>query len=91
MGTVEAPEGRWCLTADGDRIVAEGDPDAATLFTVGGREVDEAEVERLGGFPAKAEDQPANKAVEAPEADKAEKPKPKKKRAAKKSAKKKGG
>jgi hypothetical protein len=61
-------KGRYFLTADKSRVVREGDPEAATLYTTAGREVDEAEAERLGLLQLEAEG-PEAKAVEAPETE----------------------
>lgn len=63
---------RLWLTADRDRVVEEGDPDAAFLFVTPGKTVPDAEAARLGltkgsKASAKAEDKqadaPANKAA----------------------------
>lgn len=40
--------GRYYLTADKSRVVAEGDPEAAFLYCVPGTELDADEAERLG-------------------------------------------
>ena len=64
---------RLFLTAD-DELVEEGDPRAAFLWAGEGTEVSDEEAERVGyKAPKKAKeaDPPENKAVEAPEADKA--------------------
>lgn len=79
---------RLFLTADKSELVDEDDPRAAFLWAGEGSEVSEEEAKRVGykGGTKKADDepsgsgltvskeadQPANKAVEAPEADKAE-------------------
>ena len=68
---------RLWLTADRDRVVEEGDPDAAFLLGTAGKEIPDAEAERLGltakpqaKQSAPAEDkqaaEPANKARKAP-------------------------
>lgn len=76
------------LTSDRDRVVEDGDPEAAFLLGTAGKEIPDAEAERLGIEPAskkaqaeeKKADEPADKAAAAP-ANKARK-------AAKKTAKK---
>lgn len=55
---------RAYLTADGSRVVAEGDPEAATLYITPGREVDADEAERLGLVALDAQVAAATKAVE---------------------------
>ena len=50
---MKASERLW-LTADGDRVVAEDDPDAAYLFAAEGDELDSAEAKRLGVRDGKA-------------------------------------
>ncbi len=42
---------RLWVTASGDTLVEEGDPDAAFLWAGEGREVDEDEAERVGYKP----------------------------------------
>lgn len=49
---VKVPE-RLYLTARGDQVVPAGHPKAATLFAPEGREVSQAELERLGYGGAK--------------------------------------
>lgn len=44
---VTAAQRLW-LTADGDRLVPEGDPDAASLFCIPGNRISLAEATRLG-------------------------------------------
>ena len=73
---------RLYLTADRERVVEEGDPDAAFLFVTPGKEVSDADAERYGLKPkAKAE------AKQADESDNKEAPAPANK--ARRSAKKK--
>jgi hypothetical protein len=48
---------RLWLTADRERVVEEGDPEAATLLASKGKELDEATVKRYGLAP------PQDKAV----------------------------
>ena len=67
MPTVKLDRRLW-LTADGSRLVEDGDPEAAFLWAAAGDEVDAEELERLLGKKAKrkAED----KAVKGPAEDK---------------------
>ena len=70
--------GRYYLTADKARVVAEGDPAAAFLYVTAGREVDADEAQRLGLLDL---DQPAAKAAPAetpaePESEAAPEPEP---------------
>lgn len=53
------------LTAEKDRVVEDGDPDAAFLLGAEGADVPDAEAERLGLNKPKAKDAPANKARKA--------------------------
>lgn len=46
---------RLYLTADRERVVEEGDPDAAFLYAAAGRRVPREEFERLGGIIEDAE------------------------------------
>lgn len=72
---------RLYLTADGERVVSEGDPDAASLFAAEGDEIDDEDAKRFG---LKSKGKPANKEADRPEDKSAAKP-------AKKRAKRKGG
>lgn len=59
------------LTADRERVVEEGDPDAAFLLAAPGKQISDADAERYGLKPkAKAEakqaDEPDNKEAPAP-------------------------
>jgi hypothetical protein len=65
---VEATE-RLCLTEDQERLVPESDPDARWLFCAVGARISKADAERYGLVKAKAK--PQDKAVRAPQADKA--------------------
>lgn len=72
---------RLYFNADRSKVVQEGDPEAASLFTTPGKEISAEDAERFGLIPAKAakadkaeapetkaEDEPAeNKAKAAPE------------------------
>jgi hypothetical protein len=55
---------RLWLTADRDRVVADGDPEAAFLLVVAGGELDRSEAERLGLVSAEpaADDEAAGEA-----------------------------
>lgn len=57
---------RLWLTADRERVVEEGDPEAAFLFATPGKEISDADAEKYGLKPAKA------KAAEAKQAEPAE-------------------
>ena len=72
---------RLYLTADRERVVEEGDPDAAFLFVTPGKQISDADAERYGLKPARAE------AKQADESDNKEAPAPANK--ARRSAKKK--
>lgn len=72
--TVRVDEKLW-LTADRDRLVADGDPEAAHLFAAAGDEITRDEAEQFGLVKAKAA--PADK-QRAKAEDKA-KPKPRSK------------
>lgn len=47
MTWVTATQRLW-VTADGDRLVEDGDPDAAVLFCIPGRQIQLADAERYG-------------------------------------------
>ena len=68
-GPVEVNE-RLFLTADREKVVPEGDPEAAFLFATPGDEVSEEDAKRYGIKPSKANK--VEKAEAGPE--KAEKP-----------------
>lgn len=58
---------RWYLTADRQRAVPEGDPDAAYLLVAKGSEISDRLAAEWGIVEAKAvEAPPANKALEYP-------------------------
>lgn len=67
MPTVKLDRRLW-LTADGSRLVEDGDVEAAFLWAAPGDEVDAVELERLLGRKAKRQAQ--NKAVKGPPEDK---------------------
>lgn len=76
-GRVVADRRLW-LTADGERLVEDGDPDAAFLWSVAGRSVPATDAARLGytpiaGPPATSVHE--DKALE-PEGDKGDDPDP---------------
>ena len=62
MSKVTATE-RLYLTADKERVVKEGDPDAAFLFVTPGKEISAEDAKRYG---IKEAAKPANKEAEAP-------------------------
>lgn len=67
---------RLYLTADKSRVVEEGDPEAAFLFTTPGKTISDADVERYGLAPKKAKppvEEPAEEKQAAPKANKARK------------------
>lgn len=68
----EADRRLW-LTADKERVVEDGDPEAAFLLASKGTEIDDAEAERYGLTKAKA---PAPDKAKAAPADKARVPGP---------------
>lgn len=45
----------WCLTAAGDRVVPEGDPEARRLHWVPGQQVLRSEAKRFGAVDAAPE------------------------------------
>lgn len=61
------------LTADRERVVEDGDPEAAFLLASAGKEIDAATVERYGldAAAAKSGNGPKGKAVSGPPEDKA--------------------
>lgn len=65
------------ITADRDRVVEEGDPEAAFLLGTAGKEIPDDEAERLGIKPAKASkpepEKPAEEKQAPPPANKARK------------------
>jgi hypothetical protein len=61
--SVKATE-RLYLTADRERVVKEGDPDAAFLFSTPGKEISAEDAKRFG---IKAASKPADKQAPAPE------------------------
>jgi hypothetical protein len=66
MGNI-IPGRRLWLTADGTRLVEDGDLEARSLFCGPGDEISEADAERFG---LKASPPPEDKAVKAPPEDK---------------------
>lgn len=71
MGNITVDRRLW-LTADRERVVEDGDPEAAFLLAAPGQSIPEAQAERYGLVPkAKTAPKAKNKAVEAPEGDKA--------------------
>jgi len=70
---MKAMERLW-FTADKERLVGEGDPEAATLYAAVGDEIPESAAERFGivdgRLDAKAAKKAANKSVD-PDQDKA--------------------
>lgn len=62
-GPIIANERLW-LTADGKRVVSEGDPEAASLLAAKGHNVPRAEAERLG--LTEAQDTPVSEPEVAP-------------------------
>lgn len=67
---------RLWLTADRERVVEEGDPEAAFLFATPGKDISDEDVERYGLKPARkapAADAPAEEKQAAPAANKARK------------------
>ena len=57
-GPIVANERLW-LTADGGRVVSEGDPEAASLLAAKGHKVSRAQAERLGLVKCKVNAKPA--------------------------------
>lgn len=73
--TVEVDRRLW-LTADRQRVVEDGDPQAAFLYATAGARVPRAEAEELGALPAKSARKQAERAEDkqaAPAANKATK------------------
>jgi hypothetical protein len=61
-------DARLWFTAGKDRLVADGDPDAASLFSTPGKRIPRAEAERFGLVDAEATDEP-EAAAEATQAE----------------------
>jgi hypothetical protein len=73
MGNITVDRRLW-LTADRERVVEDGDPEAAFLLAALGQTISESDAERYGLVPkakTKASAKSDKKAVEAPEGDKA--------------------
>lgn len=73
MGNITVDRRLW-LTADRERVVEDGDPEAAFLLAAPGQTVSETQAERYGLVPkakTKASAKSDKKAAEAPEGEKA--------------------